>query len=75
MTKKEFQERVAIMKQVSQQNLAVFESPVRRQLTDPVYDGLRQHDPELARLVEAADYSATEPLRQLVRYLSQRVEN
>lgn len=44
-------------------------------MTQPVYDGLKEHDPELARLVEACDYSAVEPLRQLVRYLSQRVEN
>lgn len=75
MNKKEFRERVAVIKQVSARNLAIFEGPVQRGMTDPVYAGLREHDPELARLVEACDYSAVEPLRQLLKYLSQRTEN
>lgn len=75
MNKKEFQEKVAMIKQLSARNLALFEGSVQRQMTDPVYAGLREHDPELARLVEACDYSAVEPLRQLVKYLSQRTEN
>lgn len=75
MNKKEFQERVAVIKQVSARNLAVLEGPVQREMTQPAYDGLREHDPELARLVEACDYSAVEPLRQLLKYINCRVEN
>lgn len=74
MTKKEFQERVAIIKQVSARNLALISGPMQPE-AQRVYDGLKQHDPELARLVEAADFSAVEPLQRLVKYLSRRVEN
>lgn len=74
MTKKEFQAKVANMLAVSKRNLEYLDNDLRPAL-EPVLDGLREHDPELARLVEAADLSAIAPLKDQVRYLAAWSEN
>lgn len=76
LTREELDARCKIMLERSR-NIA--EATRRATIESPEYKQLiaqfASRDPELARLVELADTSVIEPLTNLVRYISRRVEN
>ena len=73
--KREFDARVKAILEQSKANRAALEGLLALGTYDRIIDDLGAHDPELARLTRAVDLSAIGPLDELIRYVSQRVEN